>query len=400
MFDRCFVCAFQRRRLGTLYALLYILCSQAEVCFADPKISEITAEIEKNLSQVRSAKITIVTKSSSDIPEGLLFKHSRLVRFSDATSVFAFDGEKRFLETRDSHQFFTDPSVPRPRRRTANGVEDLPQASRLPTIASKSIFDGERLFLQQASSTQVVSMEVFDARPGYIFVLPYLRYASWFIRDPTNSATFEEKRRTEFLPSCISETSYVASQTSRNDETLIVLTGLSDQPNGTRDRIWLDPRLGYMMVKREISSRDSSSRVIARITCSDPLPVIANFYVPKAVVVEEYPPDAALANVGNAKIWLTTTYEANVTDINAVPSELFMPSIQPKSSIVEINSVKKGQAFRSREAQLSADGKLIDEAIGPRASSWRDWLVAANVVAIIILLVVFSRTRWRARRGT
>lgn len=390
--------AMARIRVHSTIILLVLIAPADGMCqTALPEIGQIAATLSKGAAQIASAKVSIETVAESEVPHALLIKHSQLFGLSKSNTEVAFSAERRFQHSIDMIQPLTSPSLPF-RQKFEDGVEVKDDSDALTPrqVPKTTIYDGKVVYIQHEDSTQVVELDAFRDRSGFLFAEPYFRYSSWFVADPTNSSTLEAKRRQGIVPDIFREGDWSVSAAEVPGKSLILLERLNTSPNSSKERIWVDPAHGYMVTRRELYKPGSEGRLIASLDATKPIRLLNDFHVPSEITLQEFPPDSALGEYDPTQVWVTTKIRATVTDVNAVDESLFNPPIKAGDRVVSIGDNPYDEKPSVRPMVADADGKILDASLAELDKQSRSpFFLYLNIaaIAILVVLIVFYRVR-------
>jgi len=385
---------FILRRISTKTTLAVILglafFAVPSACADDEKVKVADFlvnmdELQRRQNSVRSAKLSFTIQESSQASsEDLLTSYDRSL-MEMANIEFAFSGQKRRLvqsirrasrETTETREVYTlDKSGEMVKKVEVfksgkSGKQELEETS--------YFFDGKELATISGDDVRVVPGP-FETGPMRAFNPMYPMMVGWNIPDPTASSSQQEEHRRELF--------FSGEVAIRKESSPIRLRiEKKDSYRGGTLKTWLDPSLGYSIVKRTVEHETDG--VLFSASYSNPIEVVEGFWLPSLIEGDEY-----LFQPGKEKCSIRTVVKCQISDVGSVADSLFEPQVRTGAKI-SVYQQPFGQEGPVISHYAAADGSIVDSTTIPRKPHVKMFFAGLIAIMLIGLFVYVLRNKW------
>jgi hypothetical protein len=385
---------FILRRIRTKTTLAVILglafFAVPSACADDEKVKVVDFlvnmdELQRRQNSVRSAKLSFTIQESSEAsPEDLLTSYDRSL-MEMASIEFAFSGQKRRLvqSIRRAAREMTGTSEVYTLDKSGEMVKKVEvfksgKFGKQELEETSYFFDGKELATISGDDVRVVPGP-FEIGPMRAFNPMYPMMVLWNIPDPTASSSQQEEHRRELF--------FSGEVTIRKESSPIRLRiEKTDSYRGGTLKTWLDPSLGYSIVKRTVEHETDG--VLFSASYSNPIEVVEGFWLPSLIEGDEY-----LFQPGKEKCSIRTVVKCQISDVGSVADGLFEPQVRTGAKI-SVYQQPFGQGGPVISHYAAADGSIVDSTTIPRKPHVKMFFTGLIAIMVIGLFVYVLRNKW------
>ncbi len=389
-----------------LFTLLFGMGAGGSQALAEepplPTLEQIRSAIEEGWKGVESLQVEYQHKAEPLVSQNTVQKVMKILFFQNEEKTFAFKDNKRYLRIVRPASVealvpvtgtFRSTSSPSTEKSSPKTIQFDPEI-----IAA---FDGSKLRrIYPKSEREALILNLASIRAGHLnddqrwFNQDYLFNVGHILPDAIDPS---RDRKDQRIPDLLASGNFRVTATDKVEGVPCITVSWPK-----RETIYLDPKLGYALRRREYFDADSGL-LTNLLTNKDFVEVRPGLWLPKTCWADRCAPSSAAPGHRGEPMIRHMALVHSLT-INKVPDSLFELEIEPGSVVVDGTSKPAdGKTNPLIDYVMPADKSHADRAVADalrRGSGLKTtspvakWIVAGNVI-LVVLLCVFAARRLR-----